>query len=233
MAGLFSFLGFHALFDMAKNLFKEVGTDEVKGVIKRRRENDPRKELEKVFEILTRTKDEQVVAWGVVSLETAYPRLYHLVITTYSTRWNLVSIGAGGIGWAAKVVLDEYYEKYYEGKLWENDFATCLGYAICHKTDNTIDEKETVLFFLYLAEFDDDNFKRAMSRLKHDPFSGPAKIYWEEGKKKVAEAWEYVQDEYPDAEKKAVKQIQRLRKVVQAHNEKKRNEGRIRRWLGI
>lgn len=189
-------------------------------VARKVRENNPREDLEFILSYVDRLTLSVLATFMNTNPSSVYPRLY------IKTRVD------GRIGHIAKTILDERYKKLYQGKVWENDFATGLGNGIRRKKDE-IDIKETIKLFLYLAELDQKEFKRAMERLKHDPLMGPARVYGSMAVEKVAEVWEYIQDEYPDAEKEAVKQIRRLRKVVQAHNEKKRNEGRVRRWLGI
>ncbi|TSC78492.1 MAG: hypothetical protein G01um101429_765 [Parcubacteria group bacterium Gr01-1014_29] len=221
MAGLLHLFGFHAVVDLVKNFLKDTLPGEIKDAVKRRQTNNPREDLEFVLSYLDRLTFSIFATFMDTHPSAAYPRLY-------------IKTGVNGkIGHVAKVVLDERYRKLYQGKVHENDFGTCLGNGIHRNGDGSINIEETVKQLLYYANLDEKEFKRAMDRLKHDPLMGPARVYGEQTLKKAAGAWEYVQDEYPDAEKKAVKHIRRLRKTLRAHNEKKRNEGRVRRWLGI
>src|SRR3989344_2675069 len=166
MPGWFEFAGFHMVGELIQKLFKEVSTEEVKGVIKRRREDNPREDLEYVLAYLDRLT--LVILAGLMdNAPLAYPRLVGLAGVD------------GKIGHVARSILDDRYKELYQGKAWENDFATCLGNAIRRKEDS-IDVEETVKLFLYYAELGDDEFKRAMSRLKHDPFMGPATAYGKE-----------------------------------------------------
>lgn len=233
MPGWFEFAGFHMVGELIQKLFKEISTEEVKGVIKRRRENDPRKDLEYVLSYLDRLTLTVLATLFDIDPTVAYPRLAALTGTD------------GKIGRVAKLIFDERYKNLYQGKAWENDFATCLGDGIRRDKDEGIDMEETVKLFLYYADLEDEKFKQTMSRLKHDPFMGPAGAYGREAASKVRASFGKLREKIGDSEELTA-EVERLTAEMEASGESdksKRDEhkkaveafqkGGWRSWLRI